>query len=192
MKTITTDKPFSVFSLEADTDYLLSRLINYSGSGFASRAGYFGQQAIEKYFKALMVQEEQIYLKTHDLIELASYCSKYDSSLNNKDFIKNLTIFDDFREIGRYGGESSHDPHAIKEEALTTAGVYMWIETNIKILDEIVSILRGKLDFNGIKFSDSLNAIANDDDKDFLVNTWKLPINLKEILVTNNDYFKPQ
>ena len=190
MKTITTDKPFSVFSLEADRDYLLARLINFSGHGFASRAGYFGQQAVEKYFKALMVQEEKAYFKTHDLIRLAHYCSKYDSTFNNEDFIKNIIIFDDFREVGRYGGESRHDPHAKKEEDFITAGVYVWIDTNIKILDEIVNILRRKLNFKAINFSDSLNAIAKNDNKDFLASTWKLSINLKKILVSNNDYFK--
>lgn len=190
MKTITTDKPFSVFSLEADRDYLLARLINFSGHGFASRAGYFGQQTVEKYFKALTVQEEKAYLKTHNLIELANYSSKYNSTFNDKDFIKKITIFDDFREVGRYGGEASHDPHAKKEEDFTTAGVYVWFDTNIKFLDEIVNILRGMLNFKAISFSDSLNAIAKNDKKDFLASTWKLPINLKEILVSNNDYFK--
>jgi HEPN domain-containing protein len=190
MRTITTDKPFSVFSMEADRDYLLARLINFSGHGFASRAGYFGQQAIEKYFKALIVQEEKAYLKTHSLIELANFSSKYDSALSSGDFIKKITIFDDFREVGRYGGESNYDPHAKKEVGFETAGVYAWIDTNIKILDEIVNILRGKLDFKAINFSDSLSAIAKNDNKDFLAGTWKLPINLKEILLSNNDYFK--
>lgn len=190
MKTIATDKPFSVFSLEADRDYLLARLINFSGHGFASRAGYFGQQAVEKYFKALMVQEKKTYFKTHDLIELAKYCSKYDSTFSDEDFINKITIFDDFRDVGKYGGEANHDPHAKKEEDFTTAGVYVWIDTNIKILDEIVNILRGKLDFKAISFSDSLNAIAKNDNRDFLASTWKLPINLKEILVSDNDYFK--
>jgi len=190
MKSIATDKPFSVFSLEADRDYLLARLINFSGCGFTSRAGYFGQQALEKYFKALMVQEEKAYLRTHDLIELANYCSKYDSHFGSTDFIKKVEIFDDFREVGRYGGETTHDPHAKKEEDFTTAGVYVWIDTNIKILDEVVNILRRKLDFKAICFSDSLDAIAKNNNKDFLASTWKLHISLKDILVSNNDYFK--
>lgn len=190
MKIVSTDKPFSVFSIEADRDYLLARLINFSGHGFASRAGYFGQQAVEKYFKSLMVQEEKAYLKTHNLIELANYCSKYDSIFNDNNFIKKITIFDDFREIGRYGGEANHDPHAKKEKNFITAGVYVWIDTNIKILDEIVNVLREKLNFKAIGFSDSLNAIAKNDNKDFLASTWKLPVNLKEILTSYNDYFK--
>lgn len=190
MKTMTTDKPFFVFSVEADRDYLLARLINFSGLGFAPRAGYFGQQAIEKYFKALMVQEEKVYLKTHDLVELADYCSKYDPLFRKTDFITKITIFDDFREVGRYGGEARYDPHAKKDVDYTTAGVYTWAGTNIKILDELVNILRGKLDFKAINFSDSLNAIALNDDKDFLANEWKLPIDLRQILVSNNDYFK--
>lgn len=190
MKTITTDKPFSVFSLEADRDYLLARLINFSGNGFASRAGYFGQQAIEKYFKALMVKEEKAYLKTHDLIEISNYCSKYDSIFKDADFIRKITIFDDFREVGRYGGESTHDPHAKQEKDFTTAGVYAWQDTNIKILDEIVNVLRKKLDFKAVGFSDSLDAIVKGNNKDFLAGTWKLPINLRDILILSNDYYK--
>lgn len=188
-KTLATDKPFFVFSLEADRDYLLARLINFSGSGFSPRAGYFGQQAIEKYLKSLMVQEDKVYLKTHDLIELANYCSKYDQNINSPDFIKKITIFDNFREVGRYGGESTYDPLAKKEENFTTAGVCIWFDEYIKILDEIVNILRKKLDFNKIGFSDSLNAIMKNDSKDFLLNEWKLPIGLKEILTSDNNYF---
>jgi len=188
MKFITTDKPFSVFSLEADRDYLLARLINFSGQGFASRAGYFGQQAIEKYFKALTIQEEENYLKTHDLIELAKHCSKYEPLLADDEFLGKVKIFDDFREIGRYGGESAHDPYSKKEKDFTTAGVYVWQDTNIKVLDEIVNILRKKLDFKKIGFSDSLDAIAEGNNRDFLAGTWKLPINLRDILISDNDY----
>lgn len=189
MKSISTDKPFSVFSLEADRDYLLARLINFSGSGFASRAGYFGQQAIEKYLKALTTQEEKAYLKTHNLIELAKYCSKIDPFFADDKFLSKVKIFDDFREVGRYGGESTHDPHSKKKKDFTTAGMYTWQETNIKILDEIVNVLRKKLDFKAIGFSDSLIAISEGNSKEFLVDTWKLPIDLQNILISNNDYF---
>lgn len=190
MKTITTDKPFSVFSLEADRDYLLARLINFSGHGFASRAGYFGQQAIEKYFKALMVQEEKIYLKTHDLIELSKYCSKFDSVFSNDKFLGKVRIFDVFSEVGRYGGESMRDPYSKQEKDFTTAGVYAWQNIYIKTLDEIVNLLRKRLDFKKINFSDSLTAIANCNNKDFLARTWKLPINLRDILISDNNYYK--
>lgn len=159
-----TDKPFSVFSLEADRDYLLARLINFSGYGFAPRAGYFGQQAIEKYFKALMVQEEKVYLKTHDLVELAKYCSKFDPFFADDKFLNKVKIF-------------------------VTAGVYVWQDTNIKILDEIVNVLRKKLDFKAIGFSDSLESIAGGNSKDSLAGTWKLPINLRDILISSNDYY---
>jgi hypothetical protein len=60
-KIIQTDMPFPVFSMEADTDYLLARLVNFLGSSFHSRAGFFAQQACEKYMKALSVQRDQSY-----------------------------------------------------------------------------------------------------------------------------------
>ncbi|MDA1079429.1 MAG: HEPN domain-containing protein [bacterium] len=189
MKFITTDKPFSVFSLEADRDYILARLINFSGMGFAPRAGYFGQQAIEKYLKALMVSQDKHYLKEHDLTVLAKYCSKYDSKFKHHDFLKRIKIFDDFREVGRYGGESSYDPQSKKEMNFTTAGAYVWMGQNIKILDELVSYIRTKLNFDEIGFSDSLTEISKDSRRDFLANEWKLPIKLKDILTTDNSFF---
>ncbi len=189
-KTITTDKPFPVFSSEADRDYILARLINFSGYGFAVRAGYFGQQAIEKYFKALMVQEEKVYLKTHDLIELSKHCFKFDYVFSSHEFLSKVKIFDDFREVGRYGGESMYDPHSKQERSFITAGVYVWQVDYIKILDEIVNLVRKKLDFKRINYSDSLNAIAKGDKKDLLAGNWNLPVSLQDILRLNNDYYK--
>jgi HEPN domain-containing protein len=54
-KLVKTEMPFWSFSKEADTDYLLARMINFLGAGFHSRAGFFAQQACEKYMKALMI-----------------------------------------------------------------------------------------------------------------------------------------
>lgn len=48
---IKTDVPFVVFSFEADADYLLARMIVFLGAAFQGKAGYFGQQACEKYLK---------------------------------------------------------------------------------------------------------------------------------------------
>lgn len=190
MTTIATDKPFSVFALEADRDYLLARLINFSGNGFASRAAYFGQQAIEKYFKALTIDQEKKYLKTHDLAVLSEYCSKYDPLFAEEGFLQKVKIFDDFREVGRYGGESIYDPYSKKEVGFTTAGVYSWEAKNILVLDEIVSTIRSKLDFDKIGFSNSLKEVVSDSETDFLAVEWKLPIKLRDILVTGNDFFK--
>ena len=64
---IKTDKPHPVFSLEADRDYIIARLVNFTGAAFSSRAGYYSQQAIEKYLKAFLVQESGEYPKEHDL-----------------------------------------------------------------------------------------------------------------------------
>jgi hypothetical protein len=57
IKIVPTDLPFTAFSMEADRDYLLARMISFLGGGFHSRAGFLGQQACEKYMKALTVQE---------------------------------------------------------------------------------------------------------------------------------------
>lgn len=190
MKIIKTDKSFGVFSLEADRDYILARLINFSGSGFAPRAGYSGQQACEKYFKSLMVQEEAQYLKTHDLIELSKYCEKWDPIFGEEKFLAKIKIFDDFREVGRYGGEATHDPNSESRDDFQTAGFYSWTNDNINLLDEIVFIIRGKLNFKKIEWSDSILCIINNDNSDLLMGTWKLPIELRVTLITDNNFFK--
>lgn len=188
MKFVQTDKPFFVFSFEADRDYILSRLINFSGHGFSSRTGYFGQQAIEKYLKALMVYKEKGYLKSHDLISLAEYCSKYNKKFADVDFLKKIEIFNDFIEVGRYGAESNIDPHSKKEKEFTTAGVYTWTDTNIFILDEVINDIRNELLLD--ESNDTLIAILNENNNNFVTSTWRLPIKLKDILVTKNKYFK--
>jgi len=185
-----TGKPFSVFSLEADRDYILARLINFTGSGFSSRAGYLSQQACEKYFKSLMVQEERLYLKTHDLLDLARHCSKYDRKFGEDSFLQKIKMFDDFREIGRYGGESMHDPNAIKNENYETAGSFIWVNNNIKVLDEIVFSIRSKLDFSKIRSSDSLKEITKNNKRDILCGGWNFPIPINKILTNENDFYK--
>lgn len=186
---IKTDKPHSVFSMEADLDYILARLINFSGAAFSSRAAYFSQQALEKYLKAFLIQSEGEYLKTHDLIKLCNECSKIDKGFKGKKFIKNISLFNDFIDLGRYGGEASKDPYAKKTKEIETAGVVLWQEGNIFILDELVYRIRRRLDFQKIAFSDNLLAILRGDNSNFFVGTWKLPIKLKEILILGNKYF---
>ncbi len=139
--------------------------------------------------KALSVQEENKYLRTHHLIELANYCAKFDPLFSDNKFINHLKIFDDFREVGRYGAESVYDPYARKEKHLEISGVSMWRVDYIKILDEIVSKIRGKLNHTKIGFGDSLKAILEDNKKAFLVSSWQLPISLRDILVNGNDFF---
>ena len=192
MKKITTEKPHSVFSMEADRDYILARLINFSGAAFAPRAGYYSQQTLEKYLKAFLVQEAKAYPLTHDLLQLADECSKVDSEFKDKEFLDKLSIFNEFIDLGRYGGEASKDPRAVKNHDFETAGVIFWAESNILILDELVHKIRGKLNFNNIGFYDNLQAILKEDNSNFFVGTWKLPIKLKDVLTVQNKYFVSQ
>jgi hypothetical protein len=77
-KVVQTDQSFGVFTKEADTDYLLARMINFLGAGFYGRTGFFAQQACEKYMKALMVERTRTYLETHNLKDLAAQCVPYE------------------------------------------------------------------------------------------------------------------
>jgi HEPN domain len=76
-KLIKPDKPFWMFSMEADTDYLLCRMINFLGSSFHARAGFFAQQACEKYMKALTIQDRSEYTEINNLVELAKFCEPH-------------------------------------------------------------------------------------------------------------------
>ncbi len=189
-KIIKTEKPFFVFLMEADKDYLLARLINLSGAAFSSRAGFFSQQACEKYFKALTVQEKGEYLKTHNLKELALHCSNFDDDFKDKEMLSDLEIFDSFREVGRYGGESDFDPFAVTTDEIQTSGVVTWSGSYIEKLDKFVFKIRGKLDFVKMNFSDSLKAIIDNKKDDLLVDTWSLPIPLDQILLNKNKHFQ--
>ncbi len=187
---IKTDKTHSVFSMEADKDYIIARLLNFTGAAFASRAGYYSQQALEKYLKAFLVQQSGKYLKEHDLLKLAKYCSKLDTDFSDKNFIKNLEVFNLFIDVGRYGGEASYNPLSKRTKEFQTAGIMVWLDSNIKILDSLVFKIRSKLDFKKVGFSDNLKAILENDISNYFVGTWRLPIKLKGMFTTGNDYFQ--
>lgn len=190
---IQTTKPFTVFSMEADTDYIVARLVNFAGPAVATRAGYFSQQALEKYLKAYLVQEKSEYPKIHSLIGLAKQCSKLSPDFSDPDFIRKIEIFNDFTEVGRYGGEASYDPHAMSTDNITTAGAMTWSDSNIKILDELVYEIRDKLIFPAeLSGMDYLNEIVVRNKASFIFAQWKLPIDITALLTTQNDFFKPR
>jgi HEPN domain-containing protein len=89
-KLIKPDKPFWMFSMEADTDYLLCRMINFLGSSFHARAGFFAQQACEKYMKALTIQDRSEYTEINNLVELAKFCEPIDPYFAEKNTITDL------------------------------------------------------------------------------------------------------
>lgn len=185
---IKTDFPFSVFSLEADTDYLLARHISFVGAGFTSRAGFFGQQACEKYMKALSVQERRAYLQTHKLLLLSDFCVDIDPFFARADTKETLRVFDLFDQLGRYGAAAKYDPLAPKDSTLSVAGVRVWHEEYRDRLDAFVFYVRGKLKFEG-NFSDSLKAILERNRKDILMGTWTGRPPLRVILTKNNRAF---
>lgn len=59
-----------------------------------------------------------------------------------------------------------------------------------KILDKLVYEIRSLLNFNKIKYSDTLQAILKDQKSDMIVTTWKLSIPIKQVLTMFNDYYK--
>jgi HEPN domain len=199
-KTVKTDMPFAVFSMEADTDYLLARMINFLGAKFHSRAGFFAQQACEKYMKALSVQRDGTYAETHNLKELAVACEPYDPYFSADDTKRILEQFDLFDQIGRYGGAAKFDPLAKGKTAggmtmkvapgVQLAGVSVWKGSYLHDLDAFVFKARSFLDFSKITFDDGLKSILERNRGSALMSTWAGKTPLRVVLTKNNHYFK--
>jgi HEPN domain-containing protein len=185
-----TDFPFAVFSHEADQDYLLARMINFLGGGFHSRAGFFAQQACEKYMKAVMVQETRAYIVTHKLLEIAAACATFNSYFAEADTIRILEKFDYFDQVGRYGAAANYDPLAQDKIEIKTAGVMVWSDAHLGELDAFVFKARGLLDFTKSSFTDSLKAILGKDRRNVLLGTWKAKQPLRVVLTKENRYFR--
>jgi HEPN domain-containing protein len=159
-KIVQTDMPFAVFSMEADKDYLLARMINFLGAEFNGRAGFFAQQACEKYMKALTVQRDNEYAETHNLKELATFCEPYDPYFSSTDVKRILEQFDLFDQIGRYGGAAKFDPLAKGQSVgglslkvspgVQVAGALVWKGSYLQDLDAFVFKARSFLDFKAI------------------------------------------
>lgn len=189
-KVIKTDLPFTVFAKEADTDYLLARHTSSLGSGFHARAGFFAQQACEKYLKSLMVQNSGAYAPVHKLAELAKHCEQYDAYFGQVETNRLLKQFDAFDQVGRYGGAANFDPLASSGPAFETAGVMVWSDTHLDDLDGFVYKTRSLLDFAKAGFDDSLASILRNNRKSLLVDTWRGRPPLRVVLTKNNRYFR--
>jgi hypothetical protein len=198
---VKTDMPFAVFSMEADTDYLLARMINFLGAKFHSRTGFFSQQACEKYMKALSVQGNGAYAETHNLIELATYCEPYDSYFADKDAKRILEQFDLFDQVGRYGGAAKFDPLAKGKmvggksmniaPGVQVAGASIWLGSYLQDLDSFVFRTRSLLDFTKIRFDDGLKSILDRNRRSALMATWRGKTPLRVVLTKDNRYFRP-
>jgi HEPN domain-containing protein len=197
---IKTDMPFSVFSMEADHDYLLARMISFLGGGFHARAGYFAQQACEKYLKALSVQHDGTYVETHKLLELAAFCEPNYPFLSHQAAKDDLARFDMFDQVGRYGGAAKYDPLSQGKQVadmkfetgpgIMIAGAWIWTPRHLHYLDQVVVNMRRRLNFTKANFADAFKAIVENDQTSFFVATWRGPIPLKDVLTRDNFYFR--
>ena len=187
---VKTDKPFTVFSVEADKDYLLARLIAASGAAFQSRAGYFAHQACEKYLKAFTVQAAGEYLQTHQLRLLSEACGKFDPYFLEATTLTALGVFDDYEQVGRYGAAANFDPKAQTTEGVQTAGVSVWSSDYVFKLDWFVHNSRAKLDHKTVGYDDGLLSILRGNDKSYLAGTWKGQPALRDVLTRANAYFR--
>jgi HEPN domain-containing protein len=199
-KFIRTDKPFTVFSMEADHDYLLARLISLLGGGFNSRAGFFAQQACEKFMKALNVQRNGTYLETHALLDLATKCEPDGSLFSEAETRRILDQFDMFDQVGRYGGTAKFDPLSKGKSVgglsvqvglgVQVAGAWIWTPKFLHDLDGFVFQARALLDFEKIKWGDGLKSVLANNKSSPLLALWEFPVALHDVLTRNNAYFK--
>ncbi len=189
-KIITTSKPPSNFLTQADTDYLVSRLLFICGAGFYNLSAYHSQQSLEKYIKAFTVQEEHKYLMTHDLEELGRTAENYNNYFSLKEVKEQLSLFNVYDQVTRYGAEVTYDPFHKKNKSIEIAGMWSFGTNNIKILDRLVYNIRSLLDLNKLKHSDTLQAILKDQTSDMIVATWKLGIPIKSVLTQSNDFYR--
>lgn len=187
IQVVKTDLPSDTFSMEADQDYVLARLISFLGMAYQNRAGYFSQAACEKYMKALMVQERKCFLQTHNLLSLADACKAFDPYFADDKMRLVLKQFDAFEQVGRYGAASKHDPLSKKTPTLQTAGVWVWEDRYLSDLDAFVFKVRGLLNFQrpGLNI---LAAILAKDQNNLFVAGWNGPP-LADVLTKRNRYF---
>jgi HEPN domain-containing protein len=194
-----TDFPFAVFSMEADKDYLLARMIHFLGPGFHARAGFFAHQASEKYMKAITVQNRGEYLETHNLKLLGDACAEFDPYFSEKETLRILEQFDLFDQVGRYGGAANFDPLSAGKHTggisvtvapgVKVAGLMIWTEKHLDDLDSFVFKTRSLLDHEKGKFNDGLKSILTRNRNDMLVRTWSGKQPLRVILTKKNRYF---
>ncbi|MGL5167311.1 MAG: HEPN domain-containing protein [Afipia sp.] len=200
-KAIKPDFGPSVFALEADKDYLTARMINSLGQSLGSRAGFFGQQACEKYLKAVSIQFKGEYLETHQLSVLASHCEDVLPFLTEQAAKDDLSKFDLFEQIGRYGAAAKFDPlskgksvggmDVTIDDQVNVAGMWVWTAAHVEVLDKVVYFIRGHLDFANMPYDDNLHSIVVNNERNLLVSTWNGPPTIYDVLTTGNSYFNP-
>jgi|GEM_PF-7038698 len=179
-----------IFLKVADEDYLATRLLFMCGSVLHNLSAYHSQQCLEKYIKAYTIQKAQQYVITHNLDSLRESASNYSDYFSKDEIKKQLAKFNVYDQVTRYGSEALNDPFYDKNESREVSGFWVFGTEHIKILDKLVYEIRGLLDFDKIKWPDTLKAILEDKKDHIVIATWKSPIPIKKILTTNNNYYK--
>jgi HEPN domain len=201
-KIVASQQPFPVFSMEADLDYVLARLIAFIGGRFGARAGFFAHGACEKYLKALSVQLDGTYIQTHKLVDLAAACTGYDAYFSHRDTLRILEQFDMFDQVGRYGAAANFDPLSKSrvtssggmtvriDPGIDVAGAWVWTPRFLQDLDGFVFKARSYLDFAKIEWGDGLKGALAGDARSSLTGEWHFPIPLVDVITHQNAYFK--
>ncbi len=190
IKIVKTDKPFWFFIDQADEDYIAARLLTFCGKTMWHAAAYHSHQAVEKYIKSYLVRKKQEYPETHNLKILGKFGEEFNDFFKKAEVKDLLKEFDQFEQVSRYGGFAKYDPLSTKNKEFSTAGSFVWIDSNLKLLDKLIFNLRKLLDFPEKTNLSALSAVLKDDKKISFVSGWKLPIPIKKVLVSGNDYFQ--
>jgi hypothetical protein len=201
LRIVNIDLPFTVMSMEADTDYLLARMISFLGAKFHNRAGFSAQQACEKYMKAVSIQQNKKYPETHNLKQLASYCEPCDPFFGEAGTKRIVEQFDLFDQVGRYGGTAKFDPLSRGQTVgggtlraapgVLVAGASIWTSSHLHDLDAFVFKTRSLLNYASINWDDGLKSILAGNERSAFVGTWRGPVPLRDVLTRDNRYFTP-
>lgn len=176
----------------ADKDYIGARLLTFSGKAMWPLAAFHSHQALEKYLKALLIQETGEFQQIHNLKKLRKLCEKINDLFKEEEVGVLLEELDLPEQVVRYGPFASYDPLSKEEKGkFKTKGVFAWTDLYIKDLDKLVFKIRNLIDFSGDEDRDSLKAVLKNNLQNDLVAEWKLPnISIKDVLTSDNDFFK--
>lgn len=93
-----------VYRLEkAEQDLGVAGFLLGEGTAFFAAIGFHGQQAVEKYLKALLVRFQVEFRKTHDLADLLDLIAEVDEDLAGA--LSEVTVLNPFGVEARYPGD---------------------------------------------------------------------------------------
>lgn len=184
-----TNKPIDFMVDIADVDYITARFLLHTG--FIYPILFHSHQAIEKYLKALLIQNGSAYPSIHSLKRLLTKTRKIGAMKESevKAIKEFLAMLDKQYETSRYGGEAKYNffrnitqlfviengkERKASEQDFKIGNIIMLAPNHQKMLDKTVATIRPKISKTTINH---LKDIIDDNPSNPLVQGWKLSVN---------------